>query len=390
MTRIAIAVKTTEGGLWILPQIEEARRRGVGVTVITPPGQGRLVRAVSRIAGADSGVSHRAAAVHFSVRRPLATIKGLLLLRHTMRAIAPDAVLYHLYATALAVRLAMVGLPTRRVYMVAGPLYLDSRLIRFAERRLALVDDLIICGSEHIHDRYVALGVGESRLTTIPYGVDTSRFTPGDQADRSRIRMELGLDVDAFVAVMVAFVYAPKALVHRGEGIKGHRHLLQAWEIFQARHPAACLLLVGSGFDDAGEAYRQLLIDQVTSRAHSLAERGIRWLASVDDVRQAYNAADVSVSPSLSDNHGAALEASAMATPIIVSDAGALPEAVAMDSGWVFPTKSVDGLVQSLESAHQEWQSGVLQDRGRRARLLMVQQFDACSLAARVLDCVAP
>lgn len=40
--RVAVLVKTNEGGMWILPQIEELRRRRHEVVVILPPGPGRL------------------------------------------------------------------------------------------------------------------------------------------------------------------------------------------------------------------------------------------------------------------------------------------------------------------------------------------------------------
>ncbi len=388
MNHLVIAVKTTHGGLWILPQIRAARRRGIDVTVITPLGDGRLVRAVSELAEADSGVAHRAAPVDFSPRRPLQTVRGLWRLRQLIRGIAPDAVLYHLYATALAFRLATIGLTTKKIYMVAGPLYLDSGLIRLSERFLARLDDLVICGSKHIYDRYLALGLPRAHLAMIPYGVDTARFAPGTETDRHRSRGELGLDRNAFVVVMVAFVYAPKSLVHRGEGIKGHRHLLEAWASFRDMHSDAALLLVGGGFDVAGEAYRQHLIKRVAEGSGRLGDMNITWLTSVEDVRSAYVAADVSVSPSLSDNHGAALEASSMGTPCVVSDAGALPEAVTPDSGWIFPAGSVDGLSASLELAYQEWGSGALQARKQQARDLMMKQFEVGTLAQAVLDCI--
>ena len=382
MTHLVIAVKTTEGGLWVVSQIGEARRRGIRVTVITPSGEGRLTRTVARLAGEDDGITHVPSPFGFSFARPWRVPVGLFRLRRLLRRLDPDAVLYHLYATALAVRLAAVGLRCRTVYMVAGPLYLDSPLIRFVERFLARLDDVIICGSQHIRQRYLALGLPASRLRAIPYGVDLSAYDCGpiQTADRER----LGLGATTFVAVMVSYVYAPKRLVHRGEGIKGHRHLLEAWTAFHRSHPQSELLLVGSGFDAAGELYRQQLKDTFLCAGDS---HGIRWLDSVEDVRDAYAVADVSISPSLSDNHGAVLEASSMQVPSIVSDAGALPEAVTVASGWIFRAGCSQELGRHLESAFAEWESGRLDQRGQHARALMADRFDLSTLVRLVIDC---
>ena len=388
MKHLVIAVKTTDGGLWILPHVLEARRRGTKVTVLTPAGDGRLVRAVRNLSSHDSGVGHQASPFDFSFRRPWRALRGLWRLRGTIRDLAPTIVLYHLYASALAVRIACLGLRLRRVHMVAGPLYLESRIIRLVERLLGRLDDLIICGSEYTRRRYLGLGFPPCRLVTVPYGVDVAQFTPDRAPDHLAVRRRLGVMPHSFVVGMVSYVYAPKSLVHRGEGIKGHRYLLRAWRRFRQRHPDAELLLVGSGFDAAGEAYRQQLMTEHGVAPDAAETAGVRWLSTVADVREAYAAMDVSVSPSLSDNHGAVLEASAMAVPSIVSDAGALPEAVTSESGWVFPAGSTEALLDRLEQAYADWAEGSLAPRGRAARTYVRAQFDVAELSRRVISCL--
>ncbi len=324
-------------------------------------------------------------AFDFRFRPRPAILRGLWRLRRQLAALRPDVVHYHLYASALAARLATLGQPVTRVHMVAGPLYLDSRLIRWCERILARLDHVTIGGSEHTALRYRALGLPVARTPAIPYGVDTTDFTPPGPAARNAARVGLGLPADAFVAIMVAYVYAPKRRVHAGRGIKGHHILLAAWHAFHAAHPDAHLILVGAGFDPAGEAYRQRLLAE-----HDLA--GVTWLTSVPDVRGHYAAADVSVSPSLSENHGAAVEASALAVPCIVSDAGALPETVDARSGWVVPRGQVAPLLAALESAYAEHRAGVLADRGAYARQRMLAGFDrrnAAILVAQTIEAAA-
>lgn len=374
--RVVLVLKTSEGGLWALPHIEELRARGHQVTVVLPAGPGRL-----RTALTERGVPAVDSPFDFRFRPSVRTLVGLRRLRRTIRRLRPNVLHYHLYASALAARLSSIGLGVARVHMVAGPLYLDSPLLRTVERGLARLDTQIIAGSRFTARWYRELGVPAERVSAVPYGLDTQRFQPlGDHA-RQRVRAELGIGEREFVVVMVALWYAPKRLVHVGRAIKGHDVLLRAWTEFHAAHPASRLVLVGSGFDADGERHRRELLDSVPTD-------GIHLLGTVDDVRPYYAAADLSVSPSLSDNHGSAVEAGAMAVPSIVSDAGALPETVDECSGWTVPRDDADALAAAMAQAYTEFRRGVLAERGARARTLVLQGFAGSRSAADVADTI--
>jgi glycosyltransferase involved in cell wall biosynthesis len=374
--RIALVLKTNQGGMWVLPHIAELRARGHHVVAVLPPGVGRL-----RWELALRGVPVIDSAFDFRFRPTWRTVAGLIGLRRQFRELRPDVLLYHLYASALATRLAAACLRVPRVHMVAGPLYLESAAIRAVERVLARLDTVTIGGSEFTSRRYRELGLPVPRTPTIPYGVDTTRFVPPEDSTRTAARAALGLTAGVFVAIMVAYVYAPKRAVHRGRGLKGHDVLLRAWSRFHAEHPDSVLLLVGGGFDEAGERHQRAL-----AAAHGAD--GIAWLGTTPDVRDYYAAADVSVSPSLSDNHGAALEAGAMAVPSIVSTAGGLPETVELDSGWVVAADDPGALLSALREAHAEHGTGELAERGRAARTLVSRRFDSTRLASDVADVV--
>jgi glycosyltransferase involved in cell wall biosynthesis len=373
MTRVMVAVKTTEGALWILPQIDALRARGVDVVVLLPEGEGRLVTKVLALVGRDSGVELVRSPFNFHFVAGRRVVSQMFALRRVVRSADVDSVLYHLYATALAIRLATLGLRLSRVHMVAGPLYLESPLIATAERIFCRLDHHIICGSQYTLDLYRKLGMPRNRMSVVPYGVDTELFRPGSPLERAASRRKLGLPVRGLVAVMVSYVYAPKALVYRGQAIKGHEVLLRAWRDFHRRHPESTLVLVGSGFDAAGERHRQRVMQ---SSDYHAARDGVVWLDSVLDVRDAYRSADVSVSPSLSDNHGAALEASAMGVPCIVSDAGALPEAVERGVGWIHTAGSADDLLRCLEQVAAADSAGELGRRGAASSRYMIKHFD--------------
>ena len=376
MSRVTVVLKTNEGGMWILPQIAELAHRGHVVTTIIPAGDGRLRRALD-----EAGYPVAETTFGFSFQpRPRLPL-DLLRLRRLVRSTRPDVLFYHLYASALATRIASLGLGVPRVHMVAGPLYLESRGIRLAERVLRRLDTHIIAGSRYTARRYRRIGQPPSRMSVVPYGVDLERFRP---APDQRVAL-LGCSATTLVAIMVAYVYAPKASVFPGVGIKGHEVLLDAWADFCVDHPPSLLVLVGGGFDQAGEEHRQSLIERHGGRANP----NVQWVGSVDDVRPFYASADVSVSPSISENHGAALEASAMGLPLIVTDAGGLPETVVPGSGWVVPAGSVHDLTVALRRAAQLFHEGELATMGSVARDLAERRFDqatSTSLVAQAIE----
>lgn len=376
MTTVVVVVKTSEGARWIVPQIEAILSRGAVVSAVIPEGAGRLAAELDELAVHRPRLSIIRSPFDFRFAPSLGTVRGLHRFRALVRSIDADAALYHLYASALATRFALAGTRTRRVHMVAGPLYLESPIIRMFERRAAAWDDAVIAGSEYTAARYAELGVPAERLFTIPYGVDVESFG-AETVHRPAS--------ERFRVVMVAYVYAPKRLAHAGRGIKGHDVLLRAWRRFASRHDDAELHLVGGGFDEAGRRHRRALLAEFDDLVRG---GSVTWSESVDDVRDAYRSADLSVSPSLSENHGAALEAGSMGIPSIVSDAGGLPETVMPASGWIVAAGSVDQLDEALECAHDEWRRGVLPERGMLARAHVVRHFDRTIASDRVADVV--
>jgi glycosyltransferase involved in cell wall biosynthesis len=275
-------IKTDEGGRWTLPHLDELRDRGHEVVAVLPPGSdGQLRKALH-----DRGIDVVQSAFDFRFRPGLRTVAGLLGLRDQLRALAPDVLHYHLYASALATRIASLGLPARRVHMVAGPLYLESPLIRLVERLLCRLDAVVIGGSEHTAALYRRIGLPGTRVTAIPYGVDTAHFTPPSPAYRAACRDAFGIDAGTFTACLVAYVYPPKRLTHRGRGIKGHDVLLAAWQRFRRETPSATetrLILLGGGFTPPGEAHKRQLMASLGVTAYPW----LYWNYSVLDVRDA-------------------------------------------------------------------------------------------------------
>ncbi|MCL9797169.1 glycosyltransferase, partial [Frankia sp. AgKG'84/4] len=314
--RIATLVKTGDGPLWIIPQVLAERAAGDEVVVLLPAPHHAESRVARELAALGVEVVESPAPLRGG--SPLAQLVGVRRLRTLLRALDVDVVHYHLYASALAARLATLGTRITRVHMVAGPLYLDNGLIRRVERVLCRLDHMLIASSGDIAARYAALGVPAHRLRTLSYGVDLARFTPADEQRRARARAEFDLPADEFVAVCVAYFYPPKRLVRPGQGVKGHEVLLAAWARFVERGGEGTLILLGGGYGEAGEQYRDRL--RAWSATLPGADR-IRWVESVTDVSPYYAAADVNVVSSWSESYGAGGEASACGVPSVSTPA---------------------------------------------------------------------
>ena len=187
--------------------------------------------------------------------------------------------------------------------------------------------------------------VDPSRVEVIPPGVDLDRFRPGDKLWTGR---QLGLSGDSFVAVVVR-------RLDRDARRMGLDTLLEAWSQVVDAVPGATLLVIGDGSarGDLQDLARGLNISG-----------SVRFLGRVDDVDlvSAYQSADVSVVPSIAlEGFGlVALESLACGTPVVVTDCGGLPEAVAgLDASLIVQAGSVGALADRLTTAAR----GALPDR---------------------------
>lgn len=377
--RIVDVIRTSEGGLWIVPALRHLSSRGHDVTVILPDPEGRLGLALSA-----AGIEAIRSAAPMDSGQDAMNLFHLRRLRRQLRSLEPDVILYQLIQTALAVRFATLGMDVRTIHQVPGPLYLENRSIRRVERFLARLDDAIICGTAYTRQKYLELSYPSDRLFTVPFGVPIPGGEIRDRGDQ--LRQQWGLSQDTFAVVMVAYFYPPKRTVFRGRGIKGHEDLLDAWFSFSRRHPDARLLLVGEGWGATGDHYYNSVRDHSRHMIHS---GSVLWIEGQRDSRPFYAMADISVSPSLSEGHGAALEAGANSVPSIVSDAGGLPETVAVGkTGWVFPAGNSLELLDRLEQAYRAHESNRLHTMGQRARELVTARFDAQQCAQQVADII--
>jgi len=177
-------------------------------------------------------------------------------------------------------------------------------------------------------------------LHTIPNGVDTNIFAPGD---RVTARRALGLDPDARVLLF-------SARSAKASPFKDFATL-----------EAALAAIASSG---AVEDLVMVAIGQDEPEAH-IGGIPVRFVPFVDDpetVAAYYRAADIYVHPARAENFPlAVLEAMSCGVPVVASDAGGIPEMVADgETGLLFRAGDSEHLARQL--------TVLLEDPGLRAR----------------------
>lgn len=183
-------------------------------------------------------------------------------------------------------------------------------------------------------------GYPADRITSVPTGIDTARFVPGDKL---QARQTLGLPVDATIIGIVATL----------RSWKGHRYLLEAFS--RLRRDGLHLLIVGDG--PQREALQQL--------AGELGLTGhVTLPGNQRDVVPWLHAMDIFVLPSYA-NEGvpqALLQASACGLPAISTPVGSIAEAVEDgQTGLLVEPQNTDALEAAL--------SRLLQDPALRQRM---------------------
>jgi glycosyltransferase involved in cell wall biosynthesis len=205
---------------------------------------------------------------------------------------------------------------------------LRAAQVRWAVRSAAA----IVCVSEALRQRAIALGVPAEKVLTIRNGVDLDRFRP---MPRSETRRATGQALDRRTALFVGNVLATK----------GVRELFAAFERLSGDRPELDLVVVGEGPDTAW-------LRAQASRA-ALANR-VRLVGRVPHAELAmwFNAADVTCLPSHAEGlPNVLLEAMACGIPCVATAVGGIPEVVSAVSGELVPVRDVGALAAALSHA---------------------------------------
>ncbi|HUP75136.1 MAG TPA: sugar transferase [Acidimicrobiales bacterium] len=210
--------------------------------------------------------------------------------------------------------------------------------------------------------------VPRRKLTYLGNGVDLVRFDrnrlpPGTRAS---VRAELGVDDDEVVIGIVGRLVAEK----------GYPELFEA---MRALGPRCVLVVAGPDDPEKADALDRTLIDR--ARAD-----GVRFMGMHRDVERLYAALDVFVLPSHREGFPrAAMEAAAMALPIVATDIRGCRQVVTHgDNGLLVPPRDPVRLAEALRQLADD--AGLRRTMGassaRRARI----EFDERAVVTTVLD----
>ncbi len=246
---------------------------------------------------------------------------------------------------------SLIG-PGRRLPQVVhfhGPWAAESRHAGYGASQLRLMakrwmegavyrraDALVVLSEAFKRTLVQGYGVDADRVRVIPPGIDLAGFAPGDPI---AARRRLGWPEDAFVAFTV------RRLVPR----MGLDVLMDAWAriVHDAGGGHRMLIIAGDGSEEPA----------LRARAQGLGlGEAVHFAGRIDDptLIAHYQAADVVPVPSL-DLEGfglVVLEALACGTPVLVTDAGGLPETVGdFDQSLIVPAGDASALAERLGGA---------------------------------------
>jgi glycosyltransferase involved in cell wall biosynthesis len=268
--------------------------------------------------------------------------RRVLALRRLISRLEPDLVHTHLsYANILgALAATLAGRP-----VIVSLHNVDINQLRWPSAKRSLEGFIIghwaacivvVCASLRVPTTR-NFDVPLYRTVVVPNGIDPATIRLSGDFDRTRKREELGVSPGEKLMCTVA----------RLEPSKGHRFLIHALAVLQARHidDQIRLAIIGGGSEE--DSIRQLI------RSLSLSDRVV-LLGIREDVSEIIAASDLFVLPSLNEGLSQALlEAMALSTPVIATNVGGTPDIVAPGhTGWrVVPGQPValaDAIQQAL------------------------------------------
>lgn len=327
----------------ILTEAEGMISRGHRVEIWAAPGSNILIEAMRR------GIPHRALPIGRK------NLRGIMAMRRAVAEARPEIVNTHSSTDAWLAALAGLALdnppPMVRTRHISSPVptNLATRWLYTRATRH------IVTTGERLRETLIRENrFPPERITSVPTGINTSQFHPGD---RREARRKLGLDADARYIGVIATL----------RSWKGHLYLLDAFSRLAAGDDSLRLLIVGDG-----------PMDTVIEKR--IAELGlgnkIRLAGRQDDVPRWLQTLDVFCLPSYA-NEGvpqAVLQAMLTGLPVVTTPVGSIAEAVTHDvTGLLVAPKDAVALAEGLRRVLTD--AGLAQRLGTAARSEAIARF---------------
>ena len=199
------------------------------------------------------------------------------------------------------------------------------------------------------------MGVPQERLALIYYGPDETKFDPSTIVPAD-LRREFGWAPDTPLIGMVAYFYtefSPSRWIPPGlwgRAIKSQEDLIRAAPIVLREFPHAKFLLVGSGWQQGGEAYMHRMQELVAQLG---LQESIIFTGFRTDIAPILRAINVAVQPSLSENLGGTIESLLMECPTVATRVGGMTDSILDGKTGILvepsnPASLADGILRLL------------------------------------------
>jgi glycosyltransferase involved in cell wall biosynthesis len=312
--RVLHLVKTTEGATWALRQMRELVVLNIDVHVVLPSYSGKASMYKK------TGVKVHTLDTDLSFKSGWNLLFRLIAFRNLLKEIKPDLVHSHFVSTTLFMRLAMRGICIPRIFQVPGPLHLEHFFFRNLELMVSDRNDYWIASCEWTKKKYQSLLVNKNRTFLSYYGTDVDTFV---SESREYLFIELGIQENAKIIGMVAYMYPPKYYLGQKRGLKGHEDLIDAVSIVLEQHHNIKLVFVGGAWAGATR-YEKRVIEYGKKKLGD----NVFFLGTRTGVSKLYSGFDMAVHPSHSENVGGAVESLLMNIPTITSNVGGFPDLI--------------------------------------------------------------
>jgi glycosyltransferase involved in cell wall biosynthesis len=373
---------TPEGAVWIYEQLRELRdRHGFDVSAILNSDRGTLV---DRLRGA--GIPVHVADFDFTSNADLLGLpRKVLALLRLLRRERFDIVQTHLFHSMVIGRIAawFADVPVR-FSMIAGPFHLEAYTPRWIDKFTCWTDTAIIASCEYTRTLYRAMGVRSNRLELIYYGPDESKFDPSMTVP-ANLRDEFGWSAETPVVAMVAYFYSE--LPHnrwlpptvQGRSVKSQEDLINAAPMILREFPATKFLLIGSGWEDGGNAYMRRMQQLVTDLG---LEKSILFTGFRTDIPSVLRDVNIAVQPSLSENLGGTIESLLMECPTVATRVGGLTDSIVDGETGILvepsnPGSLAEGILRLLRDPVSARQYGAAGRRRMLARFTLRRTADS-------------
>ena len=280
--------------------------------------------------------------------------------KNAIKKFNPDILHAH-YATSYGLIGRLIGFKPLIISVWGSDVYLFPRKNFFFKK--ILVDNLksaniILSTSKAMGEETKKYTKKEIFIT--PFGIDTKRFSPNKVLNR--ITFNIG---------------CIKSL----EEIYGIRYLILAFARFLKEYPEVNSKLLIGGEGSEGTNLRDLANElNITDFVEFIGR------ISNDAVPQFLNDLDVAVFPSLSESFGvAAIEASSVEVPVIVSNVGGLPEVIDQhETGIIVEPKDIDGLFKAIEYLYENPLERMR--LGKNGRQKVCDEYEITENTQRMID----